>query len=72
MISSASEKFPHFSQSQSVTFSAFIHFGNLLLLHCLQNSGIVYHVSTPISTDIISKEFVLDSKQVFQQINLTL
>ena len=51
MISSASEKFPHFSQSQSVTFSDFIHLGNLLLLHCLQNSGIVYLTSTSISTD---------------------
>jgi len=53
MTSSASTKFLQVSQIQSVIFSAVIHLGNLRLLHCLQNSGIVYCTSTSISTDII-------------------
>jgi len=51
MISLASVKFSHVSQNQNVIFSTFIHFGNLLPLHCLQNNGIVYSTSTSISID---------------------
>jgi len=62
MVSLSSTKFLHFSHCQRVTFSAFIHFGNLLPLHFLQNRDIVYHISTSISTRVLLKGFVLDSK----------
>ncbi len=52
MVFSASTKFLQVSQSQSVLFSDFIHFGSRRLLHCLQNNDIVICICSSICTGV--------------------